>query len=70
VWLEGGEITVSCGESTQLAIDPGMSVRDVTKAGGRSVPHLNEGPRLILNVPEGTSVYTLVAGQPSAAEGN
>ena len=70
VWIEAGEITVSCGEPTQLAIDPGMSVRDVTKPGGRSVPHLNEGPRLILNVPEGASTYTLVAGQPSAAEGN
>jgi hypothetical protein len=65
-----GQLTVSSPQPTQVAVDPGMSVKDVIGADGRSAPYLAEGPRIILSVPEGTSAYDLIAGESRGVEGN
>jgi len=66
----GGEVTIEAKEPTQVAIDPGFPVGLVTLADGKKVPYLADGPRIILNVPEGAFTYRLVPGEPSGIPGN
>jgi len=67
---DGGSLTISAGEPTQVALDPGMPVKSLRRGDGRSVPYLTEGPRIILSVTEGTTTYDLVRGQGERVGGN
>lgn len=67
---ETGELIISAHEPTQVAIDPGFPVAEVRTRGGKSAPHLDDGPRIILSVREGLTEYELAGGQPKAVGGN
>jgi len=66
----GGTLTVTASEPTQIAVDARTSIKDLTATGGRSVPYITDGPKIILNVYEGTRTYDLLVGEGEAREGN
>ncbi len=66
-WVDadGGWLTISTKEPTQVAVNPRMSVGEVT-VGGRPAPYITDGPRIIINVPSGTRTYALIPADGEA----